>query len=259
MREDTLKILLTFISILLILFVIGILLFVKQYRRRKILYENEKVKLEEKHHFELLNTQLESQQQTMRYIGEEIHDNVGQKLTLASLYSRQLIQPEMTEAQRNKAIAISKIIDDSLTELRKLSKTLTDPHLSSGDIIAQLRVEARQVAASGACILVVDTNEEAINMPHPKENILFRLLQEFIQNSLKHSGCRRIFIQLRKDANDLYVYASDDGRGFDPEQESSGIGLHNMKQRAQQLNARYEFFSQPGKGVSLSLHLKPDS
>jgi signal transduction histidine kinase len=236
---------------IILLFIAGIVMFIFQYRKRKVLHEKEKQLLYEQYQTELLNSQLEMQQQTMQHIGREIHDNVGQKLTLASLYSRQLVQSQNPE----KISAIGGIIDEALAELRLLSKTLTSPMPVQDDILLLLQHEAEQINKSGLCNLQVECMEPGINLATERKNTLFRLLQEFIQNSLKHAQCRRISITLRKTENKLYITATDDGIGFNVKTGSKGIGLQNMQGRAEQLNARYEFSSVEEKGTLLNLQL----
>lgn len=236
---------------IILLFIAGIVMFIFQYRKRKVLHEKEKQLLYEQYQTELLNSQLEMQQQTMQHIGREIHDNVGQKLTLASLYSRQLVQSQNPE----KISAIGGIIDEALAELRLLSKTLTSPMPVQDDILLLLRHEAEQINKSGLCSLQVECMEPGINLAMERKNTLFRLLQEFIQNSLKHAQCRRISITFRKAENKLYITATDDGTGFNVKTGSEGIGLQNMQRRAEQLNARYEFSSVEEKGTLLTLQL----
>ena len=190
----------------------------------------------------------------MQHIGTEIHDNVGQKLTLASLYSKQLNAG--TVNLEEKINSISKIIDESLAELRQLSKTLTNPELANAGLLFLLNEEAKRINASGICFVAVVTNEPEIVLTQSEKNILFRLLQEFIQNSLKHSGCRKITINIHKEKDLLTINASDDGKGFDINTASGGIGLQNMKRRAEQLHAIYELISEEGKGTTLNLQLQ---
>jgi signal transduction histidine kinase len=213
----------------------------------------EKESINELHREQLLSAQLESQQQTMQHIGTEIHDNVGQKLTLASLYTKQLSTTSM-EVMAKKIAAVGTIIDESLTELRQLSKTLTNPELANASLLVLLNEEAKRINASGICHVSINNSGEIILQPADK-NILFRLLQEFIQNSLKHAGCRRIAISLDKNNAELTVTATDDGKGFDTSIASTGIGLQNMKRRAEQLKAFYQLNSETGKGTTLTLQL----
>lgn len=207
--------------------------------------------LNEKHTREILTTQLESQQQTMQHIGIEIHDNVGQKLTLASLYSKQLTAG--AEDIQGKISLIGNIIDEALAELRQLSKTLTNPSIADAGILELLFEEAKRINASSICYLNVTAENLTANLPYTKRNILFRLLQEFIQNSLKHAACRKINIHLEQKNGFMEITASDDGKGFRLTDFSTGIGLQNMKRRADQLAAIFELKTGEGKGTILFL------
>ena len=95
------------------------------------------------HQKEILSAQIEIQNQTMQHIGREIHDNIGQKLTLASLYTQQLAYenkaPQINENIEN----ISAIINQSLSELRALSKSLTDDSISNSTIVELLQNECK--------------------------------------------------------------------------------------------------------------------
>jgi signal transduction histidine kinase len=255
MGETEIKIFVVLSGIVLLIMVIGIFAFIFQYSKRRYLHIKEKETIIEVHKHELLTTQLESQQQTMQHIGREIHDSVGQKLTLASIYSKQLAAGPKPDDGK-KIIAISNIIDESLAELRQLSKTLTNPEIADKGLYELLYEEAKRITISGACYMEVENNVGNIYLQQPEKNILFRLLQEFIQNSLKHSGCRKIKIILSKENENLIITATDDGKGFDTSAVADGIGLQNMKRRAEQLNASMHLFSQKNKGTVLTLQMQ---
>lgn len=254
MDESKIKIIITITFLIVLALVTGVFVYIYQYRKRKILHEKEKVEIDKQHKVDLLNTQLQSQQQTMQHIGTEIHDNVGQKLTLASLYTKQFSSKSMEEMEMKMA-SVGNIIDESLTELRQLSKTLTNPELANASLESLLNGEAKRINVSGICHVSINNSGADIVLPQADKNILFRLLQEFVQNSLKHSGCRRISIALEKMKEKLFITATDDGKGFDTSVISTGIGLQNMKRRAEQLNAIYQLNSEAGKGTSLTLEL----
>ncbi len=229
-----------------------ILVFIIQYRNRKIDHKKETDMLNEKHIQDLLEKQLDTQQETMQHIGREIHDNVGQKLTLASLYTKQL-SIKNTNNLDEKIIAISTIIDESLNELRQLSKTLTNPQLANADLLFLLKEEARRINVSGVCHVSIISNQIEIPLPQSSKNVLYRLLQEFIQNSLKHSGCKKITINLEYQTNKIIITANDDGKGFNTSAPSNGIGLQNMQRRAEELGAIYTLKSTQGKGTEIKI------
>lgn len=231
-----------------------IFIFIIQYRNRKIEHTKETDMLNEKHTQELLEKKLETQQETMQHIGREIHDNVGQKLTLASLYTKQLATKNNNNPDE-KIIAISTIIDESLNELRQLSKTLTNPHLAQADLLFLLKEEAKRINNAGVCHVIITSNSNILSLSQSSKNVLFRLLQEFMQNSLKHSGCKKISINAESLPNQLIITATDDGKGFDTNAQSTGIGLQNMQRRAEELGATYTLKSTQAKGTIMTISL----
>ncbi|HEY6505646.1 MAG TPA: ATP-binding protein [Chitinophagaceae bacterium] len=241
------------INVLLLIFISGILYFVFQYRKRKQLHEKEKSTIEKQHQFDLLNAQFESQQQTMQHIGEEIHDSVAQKLTLASIYAQRMEFESKSPETTQKLAGISKIINDSLLELRQLSSNLTDSKIQYAGLAELIMMECEQVKALGICEAKLDVNTL------PELNIstkisLIRIIQEFIQNSVKHSGCSTITIRAIASGNKIQLILSDNGRGFDTETAGhNGNGLNNIRRRIQMLNGTYNFTSKFREGTSLDI------
>ena len=243
------------VNIVLLIFIAGIVIFVLQFRQKKMQYEKEKKLADEQHEKDLLNTQLNIQHQTMQHIGSEIHDSVGQKLTLASLYINQINQANRFPELNPKIATIGNLINESLEELRTLSKTLNNPALAQTGLIELLKEEARQINSSGVCQIALHFSGSMPDILPSEKNIIFRILQEFIQNSLKHSGCSLISIHVTNAIHELHITAMDDGKGFDLTVTSEGIGLSNMKRRAQQIGASLSLQSSSTEGTSLNLHL----
>ena len=133
--------------VVLVAFVITVLAVMIIYRKRKLQHEQEIALMNEKFTSELLQTQLEVQQQTMQRIGQEIHDNVGQQLTLAYLYAQQIrITDEPIAA---KVQGVASLINDSLTDLRNLSRGLVDVHsIQSVDLAELIRLECQKVKSA---------------------------------------------------------------------------------------------------------------
>jgi signal transduction histidine kinase len=243
-------------NLLLLIFIVGIILFIAQYKKRKVLHEKEKTMITEIHAKELLSTQLEMQAQTMQHIGREIHDNVGQKLTLASLYTQQLAFENKAPQINDKIENIGFIINESLAELRQLSKSLTDDRINDNDIIQLLQQECNTVNDLKKCEVVFNSNQYNIVLPYQKKSILLRIVQEFLQNSIKHSSCKTIQVTLKKNANNFALIVQDDGNGSDKNNISNnGIGLSNMKKRAEIIGGTFNLESKPNKGTNLTIEI----
>jgi signal transduction histidine kinase len=254
MGKTEITIFIILINAILLILISGIILFIFQYRKRKILHQKEKGIIEELHRTELLNTQLEIQQQTMQFIGREIHDSVAQKLTLASLYTQKLEFENAYPLLLEKLKGISGIINDALIELRDLSRDLTENKLQQNELHELLQVECDRVNATGICKATFYAGTKP-GFSSSTKNLLLRTVQEFIQNSLRHSACLNIIISLQSEHEGTRLTATDDGEGFDTAVSYHGIGLTNMRRRIQIIGGIYNFESVQGKGTTLNLFI----
>lgn len=239
-------------NIFLLAFLIAAILFVVQYRSKKKENLATLQKQEILHQQELLSSQIDMQIQTMQHIGREIHDNVGQKLTLASLYAQQLAFENKALNISHKIENIGEIINQSLSELRLLSKSLTNQHIDSSPISSLLKQEFAKIdeLKKFKTSLNIDVNDYAL--PYQTKSVILRIVQEFSQNSIKHSGCQMITASLTRTNDQLVLTITDDGHGFDlSEHKGAGIGLTNMRNRVESLGGYYEMKSDKNLGTTL--------
>lgn len=254
MGQNEIVIFIVLVTVVLLIFVGGIIVFVLAYQKQKLLQHQQNQLLEQKHARELIETSLEAQQQTMRDIGREIHDNVGQKLTLSSLYLHKVIHLQGNNTLGYELLfEAAKILNESLQDLRLLSKSLTNPAVAQFSLTELLIQEAQRIKKLNLCevdVWVVPLHPEISSQ---QKNTLYRIIQEFVQNSLKHSHCQRINIEIMQKKNTLHLALTDDGHGYDPGAVSIGLGLSNMKRRASELNAQeFSILSEIGKGTKLT-------
>ena len=220
-----------------------------------MLHQQEKQLLEEHHKVELLNSQLVVQQQTMQFIGREIHDSVAQKLTLASIFSQKMEFENQHPDITSDISKVSGIINDSLNELRELSRSLTNNRIQDIAFSSLLKEECERVNDTGVCKAILEyRNDKQLNVT--AKSFLLRIVQEFIQNSLKHADCDFIHVRFMDQGDGVQLQLQDDGKGFDSNNKAfKGIGLNNMKRRAVLLGATYTLHSEPGKGTTITLFI----
>ncbi|MDC8003760.1 sensor histidine kinase [Aureisphaera galaxeae] len=212
--------------------------------------------MDEAHKRELLETQMEIQSQTMKHIGREIHDNIGQKLTLASLYAQQLVHEKRAPSISKEVHEIGEIINHSLDELRQLSKSLTSDTVENNSLVDLLEQECGRVNNLKECKVSFVNNADVKVNSYPIKSILFRIAQEFLQNSIKHSKCKHIYVSLSKSAGKLLLELRDDGKGFDIENlKTKGIGLRNIERRTQLLGGSLYLKSLTNKGTKLKVEI----
>lgn len=247
------------VSAILLIFLLGFLTILLIYRKRKLEHYKELEIINERFANQILQTQLEVQQQTMQYIGREIHDNVGQQLTLAALYTQQIDYEKKYPQIEDRIIAVSKIINESLAELRNLSKDLTSDYIAQTDLVALVKNECEKIRQAKFCSVTFSCDLIAVNASYPVKNITLRIVQEFLQNSLKHSGCSAIDARIDKANDDIIIYTQDNGRGFsEHDLPEKGIGLINMKKRAEVIGADIIIDSSKRTGTKMRLRIPAD-
>jgi signal transduction histidine kinase len=255
MRKEELIVTIILFNIFFIAFVSAIIIYMRNYQIKKKQHNTMLQIQHEEHQKELLSTQIEIQRQTMQHIGREIHDNVGQKLTLASLYTQQLAF-ENKAPQINEAIdTISSIINQSLSELRELSKSLTDDTIEANSVDQLISSEVKKIKELQLCTITFENNKPNLELPYHQKSIVFRILQEFIQNSIKHAQCDAITIQLIANSSSVQLKVNDNGKGFDTQMNSTGIGLINMKKRTELIGGTFQLMSEPNNGTQLIVSL----
>jgi len=259
MGETEFKIFAIIVNLILFVFIGGIIVFFLKYHKRKLISEKEKAMLNEQHAHDLLHSKLEIQQQTMQDIGREIHDNVGQLLTVASISAYQMAYDNVCPSQNQRVTSIGKIIDQSLSELRNLSRNLTHEKAEMAELIELLQHEALRINELNICRVACNYNELNFTITNVIKNFILRIIQEFIQNSLKHAACKNIALDFNYDASGLSIHLHDDGNGFDVqaanEGKEPGIGLANMKKRADLIGAGFSFNSVLNEGTSMDIFI----
>lgn len=234
------------VGILLMLVVVIIVLFTVFVKRKNKLLEAQ-AKAQETFERELAESQIEIREETLRNISWELHDNIGQLMTLAK------IQVQTAAEQPENYEEASETIGTALNELRALSKLINPEATRKMSLKEAIETEITRFNRLNFInsSLAIEGTPERIDPK--KEIILFRILQEFFSNTIKHSKASNLSVALHYDKKYLQILAKDDGIGFADASTSAGIGLRNMKNRAKLINAELQIFSEKGKGTSLHM------
>lgn len=240
----------------LIAFILAAIIFVVQYKNKKRENQTKLAQQEILHQKEILSTEVEIQFQTMQHIGREIHDNVGQQLTLASLYTQHLAYennaPEINERIKN----ISEIINESLAELRHLSKSLTDNTIKNANVQDLLMREFAKIEGLKKYKLNLVIDLEGLILSYQAKSVIVRVTQEFLQNSMKYADCKTLGINAKAVGGRLKIVLMDDGVGFDvSDNKDSGIGLVNMEKRIELIGGSYLLESKKDVGTKLTIEI----
>jgi signal transduction histidine kinase len=208
------------------------------------------------HQTQLIIVEQEMQQQTMQYLGREIHDNVGQKLILASIGVQQLSLEKLAPQLIKKMEDVNNTINTALSELRLLSQSLINNDIENKNIITLVKSETNEVNKIKKCTFLFDDELGSIKLEYQTKTILLRIIQEFTQNSIKHANCNLIKIELIVVKNFLHLCLADDGHGFDIETITyTGMGLKNIKKRTALIGATFSLKSNVKLGTKLLIEI----
>lgn len=238
-----------------LLVAIGIIILILIYQKKQLRYNYEKKELQNQYTEELLKTRLESQEQTLDTISKEIHDNIGQLLNSAKMLigvaQRKLPTPEETLQTANDTLG------QAIEELRTLSKSLNKEWLEQFSFIENLQAEAARINASLRISMQVEVPHE-LALPRDRQLVLYRMVQEAFQNSLKHGEATRIRIEAKQQNGSLHVQVEDDGKGFNAADSTlAGFGITNIKHRVALLGGTVKWNSlNPGTLVLFQIPLQ---
>ena len=236
--------------ILVVIIILMIFLFLIFQRRKNGLLLQQK-DAEKKFERAIAETQIEIREETLRNISWELHDNIGQLLTLAK------IQVDIAKEDIDQLPEVTETITKSLVELRALSKLINPDAIKSLNLTEAIGLEIERFNRLQFIEATLSNNTEIRILDDKAEIIIFRILQEFFSNTIKHSKASKLDVNVRYDIDKLVIQAKDDGVGFDTtsirSKKNRGIGLCNIKNRAQLINAEVTLNSEKGKGTVMTL------
>ena len=223
---------LVIILLLVMLLLIAFIIYIAgrlQLRQRTYLQSVEG--LRRGHENALLQSQLEIQEQTLQHIAREIHDNIGQKLTLAKLQLSTGSGPGRDDKSEVLTDCHS-LIAEAISGLSHLSRNMSAETILADGLIKAIETELRHVDKISGFSSTLNITGKEYFLDDERELILFRIVQECITNILKHAGASQINVDVHFNSNHLQLDISDNGRGFDPEQLRGGSGLQNIRSRS---------------------------
>lgn len=242
-------------TILLLLLISMMLIFIYNYQQKKNIYLKKLEELKILHQNALLQSQLEIQEQTFQNISREIHDNIGQKLTLAKLHLNMLDRNNLN-GQNHKVSSAIEMIGEAINDLSDLSRSMSSELILQNGLIKALEFEVAQLTKLGLYEINVHITGITIFLEANKELVLFRIVQEALNNILKHSLATIIDISVNFDNNNLCLQIQDNGSGFsNGDHAEAGIGLKNMCKRAKMLNGNCIISSLPERGTIINIKI----
>ena len=225
--------------------------------RREVEFAHERQQLER------LRTQavLEAEETERRRIGSDLHDGVGQLLTAAKLNLHALGEQlnVQTVGQQTLLQNALDVVDESFREVRGISHNLMPNALIKRGLAQAVRDFLDKVTPDGRLKINLEVAglDRGGRLEPTTENVLFRVIQELVQNILKHARATEVTLQIIRHPEELTVLVEDNGVGFDPAAlgAEAGIGLRNIESRMAFLGGWADFDAAPGRGTTVTLEV----
>jgi signal transduction histidine kinase len=226
-----------------------------KYQKRQIDHQSRIATLTSNFEKTLLSTQLEIQEQTFQNISREIHDNIGLSLTLAKL-NLNTIAWNNTASSKEKVIGSVEFISKAIEDLSYISKTLNTDFIEENGLLNALELEIKKIKKLGLFQIHYEIAGSPVYMKTQKELVIFRIIQEVLNNSIKHSQATSISVFLNYKPEMVLIELTDNGKGFiDDDKSKKGTGLLNIVKRASLIDGHCDVKSEQGKGTSVKMQV----
>lgn len=259
MDQTEIQILIFVTTIVVLILAMALILFFFYFQQKKTAYLIEQRETKIRFEDEITKSKLEIQEQALQNISWEIHDNVGQLLSVAKMQLN-ILQMGLQEKQQEKVFEIGEIVGKSLLELRGLAKSLNPETIKNKGLVESVTHEIKRFNRLNFVAATLIVSDNPYQLSNEKEIILFRILQEAFNNTLKHSKAKILMVELNYCPTGLVIIAEDDGVGFDVDKAANhqGIGLMNMESRTKLIGATFEIKSTENKGTKLTISCPKD-
>jgi len=234
------------------------------FSQRKILKEQMKAQaLQIEHRENLLESTILTQEEERKRIAKDLHDDLGSKLNVLRLNLNLFKKhSDNSPAFQEVMTDVKSLLDTTIGTTRRISHELLPPTLEDFGLATALEELCDGFTSSGAIDCNLETEGTENRLPKVNSELqIFRVVQELINNSIRHGAAKNIALKLNQLEHGLSLEYQDDGKGFDAQkiEEKKGLGLKNIDSRLHMIGASIEYESAPGKGVKALIHLNPIS
>jgi len=242
-------------TIAMILLAVALILFIIFHQRRVMRYQQRIQKLEVKHQKMLLKAAIKLQEEERRRLAADLHDDAGPLLATAKLYLNENFMNLDKTAQLQSLFNAKQIIDDTIQLIRNISHSLMPPTLKNFGLGSAVNDFFQKISNSGTLNANSKFHDYKVRLKPERELILFRVIQELVNNILKHSEASFIHLTEHDAEDKIILRLHHDGNGLTQEEflrytkEKSGLGLKNIQSRIRVLHG--EIFYEKDTSQSL--------
>lgn len=246
-QHANVSIVLFFGTIGMLALTIGLIVFIIFHQRKVIRYQMTLQKMEYEQQKMLLNASIRLQEEERQRIAADLHDDAGPLLATARLYlNENLVNLDKT-TQLQSIYNAKQIIDDTIQLIRNISHSLMPPTLKNFGLESAVNDQFQKISSSGSINASCRFHDYKERLQSDNELIVFRIIQELINNILKHSNASFIHLTQNNNGNKFYIRMHHDGKGITQtdfermNKSSAGLGLKNIQSRLKVLQGRIFF------------------
>ncbi|WP_177318696.1 sensor histidine kinase [Chitinophaga sancti] len=243
-----------FCGILVILFLaISVIIFFIVYQKRLLAQQIRLQSVQHEYQRELLTSSIAAQEKERVRIGHDLHDEIGSSLSTAKLLVNQL---NHTDPEKEQLVnSVKEILSHTIQNLKNISLNLYPSVLTKFGLVEGLQYLVSVLSQASPLTFTFDADEIS-GLELQQELALYRIVQELVNNAIKHSGASDVHLELRQTARFIQLSVRDNGCGFDPrEAGKGGIGLKSIEARKEMLKAEMQIQSVPGEGTCIIVRL----
>lgn len=203
---------------------------------------------------QLLQSQLETQEYSLCKISRELHDNIGQLLSSTKMLLG-LAEMELDKVPDTLKTA-EHTLGQAIQDVRVLSKSINKEWLHDFNLIENLHAEKQRINAGKEIQVELDSKHDKLALEPEAQVMIFRVVLEALQNSIKHAYAKKIIIKIEHTHKGFQLTVKHDGHGFDIEMaKKENAGLHNMEQRIKLLGGEIKWISTHKKGTLIKINI----
>lgn len=232
---------------LMIIMTAFIVFMIYAHRQRQLQNKQKLIAIQLEFEKTLLDVEKEIREDTLTFVGRELHDNIGQLLSLAKL--------NLSSSKPEKIHAGKSLINEIIQEVRGLSKVLNLDWVDGYSLEDFIQKELQKLDNAEFCKTSFHTDLTALQLSKEEKIIMIRVIQECLNNAIKHANPTSIEIVIGENEQSKYLRIIDDGKGFELTQEKQGSGLVNLSKRMEMIGGKFQISSIIDKGTSIELLL----
>ncbi len=235
------------------------LLSYRNYKQKQNIQQQRISELETEKQLSATEAVLKGEEQERTRLAKDLHDGLGGMLS-GIKYTLNNMKGNLIMTEEN-ALAFGRsidMLDSSIREMRRVAHNMMPEALVKFGLDTALRDFCNDITKSGALQVQYQSFRlEGIEFEQTKSVTIYRIVQELLNNTMKHASAKNALVQLSYNDTVLTITVEDDGKGFDVAvlQQSKGIGWSNIQNRVEFLKGKWDVDSQPGKGTSVNIEM----